>query len=656
MIAHPEIPRRSLARRLPGLALAAARAGAAPVPAAPPPPPVTPVAPAAPAPPAGLAPLPADLARPLVDLQHAAEEYRGLTFRRPVPAGVLGGAALRREVDRQVAEEMPPGALAALGPALKAFGLIPESLDLATYYPSLLSTQIAAFYDPERKYLAIVDLGAQSDEALRKELGAAFAERARHAVLVHELTHALQDQAFDMARFVVTDPLSDASAARLALVEGDATVTMMDFLMGTKIEDLPGAADLLGPALQSGGAGSPGFPGSKEIAAAPAWFRETLFFSYLRGLGFCLAVRQRGGQPLLDYAFAKDPPRSSEQVLHPEKWFGRRDDPVEIDLPDLAAALPGARRVAEGQLGEEGIRVLLAAPLGAAAAQAPAAGWGGDRFAVYERAGTGDRGRLLAWVTEWDAEADAARFLAAAGRLGAGWTARRTAPTRVVLTRGPWAAAEREAAVARLAASRSERPANRPIDLAALGIPSPAPADKGGPEKAKPGPADGARALPHLRGRHYTDPARGLALDLPEAGGPWRLQPSAAADALLEATSADGAVLLTVHDRGLAEPAASLASHGERLVRTIEERGGRLLRSGLAGGSYELEFEDADARTGPFHQRARLYLRGGRALVVAGAVAPAGWAARAAEIATFLDSFALGELPTLPPAAPSPRP
>ena len=614
---------------------------------------------AAPPPPV-LAPLPAELAKSLPDLKRSAEEYRGLRFRREVPSGLLSGPALRREVDRQMAEDMPPGALASLGAALKAFGLAPETMDLAAYYPQLLASQIAAFYDPDRKYLAVVDLGRGEDEEVEKELGPAFAARAREGVLVHELTHALQDQAFDMTRYERTDPLSDADAARLALVEGDATETMMDFLMGKKIEDLPGAAELMGAMPDDLTAAAPGFPGSREMAAAPAWFRDSLLFSYLRGFRFAVAVRQRGGQKLLDYAFEKDPPRSSEQVLHPEKWYGRRDDPVVLALPDLAPLLPAARKVAEGELGEEGIRILLAGPLGGAeVASAPAAGWGGDRFVVYQVGGERDGRRLLAWATEWDTEADATEFLAAAGHL-AGWTVRRTSPTRVVLVRGDLSRpgekpeALREAVLAGLAAARAERPANRPIDLAALGVPAateaPKPDAKPAPETA-PSPADGARPLPHLAGRRYTDPIRGFAVDLPEAGGPWGIDAGAAPGVPLRLQSADGDLVLEIGDGGPAAAGRPLGELGEGEARRLAAGGGRVLSSRLAApaGPYEIEAEaPRDGRA--FRHKIRVYRKGDR-LVEARASAPAAaWPVRAGEAAAFLDSFAL-DPPAPPPAA-----
>jgi hypothetical protein len=300
---------------------------------------------------------------------------------------------------------------------------------------------------------------------------------------VHELTHAIQDQHFDLDRLSDPDPLSDGGTARLALVEGDASLVMFDELVQTPLEQLPEASNLLGDLLSDAGddgATSAGMrlPGEKEMAAAPAWFRDSLLFSYSQGAAFCLEVRRKGGQKLLDYAFAVDPPRSSEQILHPEKWYGHRDDPITIVWPDLSRDLPGFVNAAEGQLGEEGIRILLRPHLpDAEKAAAAAAGWGGDHFAVYQRpagpSSTGPPGaraasRLLAWIVDWDTEEAAGRFQAAASRLGPGWTAVRAAPRRVTILRGELGEPERTAVLARLAGARAEPPANHDIDLARL--------------------------------------------------------------------------------------------------------------------------------------------------------------------------------------------
>src|SRR4029079_7932659 len=125
-------------------------------------------------------------------LQRTATELRGLKFRRPVASGTLGPAELRRWVERRMAEELSPDATARLETALKAFGLIPSDLDLARFFPDLLTEQLDGFYDTRRKVLVLVRQEAGPTAA--GGAATAIAGRMEEAVLVHELTHALQDQ------------------------------------------------------------------------------------------------------------------------------------------------------------------------------------------------------------------------------------------------------------------------------------------------------------------------------------------------------------------------------------------------------------------------------------------------------------------------------
>jgi hypothetical protein len=409
----------------------------------------------------------------LLDLQHQAETWRGLPAKRPVESRVVAEKELAREVAESFREDMPAGALRSSESALKAFGLIPETLDLASFLPRLLTQQIAGYYDPEEKALSLVRREGGVLSGHEAEVGLE-AQRAEDIILVHELTHALQDQYFDLAKFVKPgDPLSDEATARQALVEGDATLTMMNALVGIPIEEVPGVEGLLETAMGASGTWMAG--GSDELfAEAPPFIRESLLFSYTQGNLFCISVRRKGGQKLLDHAFRTDPPRSSEQILHPEKWHGRRDDPVDVEWPDLSRLLPGYTKAAEGEMGELAVRILLREGLKSEArATAAAAGWGGDRFAVYEKGGKKNGRRLLAWITEWDSAADAEEIAAAVQDLGTGWQVERPEDRRVIVLRGlPGDIAPRQAKALRerLAKARAPRPANRDIDLAALGI------------------------------------------------------------------------------------------------------------------------------------------------------------------------------------------
>ncbi|HLX64907.1 MAG TPA: hypothetical protein VKX17_26790 [Planctomycetota bacterium] len=423
--------------------------------------------------PDGVDSLPQDMRAKMADLLKNAEKYRGLKCIHNVPSGSLKEDALRVKMKMMFEEELPPAKMRPLQLALKAFGSIPESMDLNKYYPELLTSQVGGFYDPRRQYLVLVQreggmLGKAGEKQYGKEMAEKLSQQMDDIAMVHELTHALQDQYFDLKTFAITDPLSDAGAARTALIEGDATMVMYDFGLKMRIENIPFADTILASLLKNPSDlidASPDMPGAKEIKEAPAYFRDGLLFSYLQGYVFCLSVRKAGGQELLDYAFTKDPPRSTEQILHPEKWLGKRDDPIEITLPDLSDLTNGWSKVAEGTQGELGIKIFINDHLkDADLAETAAAGWGGDKYAVYEK----DGALTLCWVTDWDTAKDAKEFLDAASKLGKGWQAVAANEKRVTVTHTAADAALVTNLHAALRTAKASTPENTRIDIAAV--------------------------------------------------------------------------------------------------------------------------------------------------------------------------------------------
>jgi hypothetical protein len=136
-----------------------------------------------------------------------------------------------------------------------------------------------------------------------------------------------------------------------------------------------------------------------------------LTFPYSAGLGFVHQFRRRHPWAELSRLYA-DPPRSTTQILHPEQFLDRREDPLPMSLPNLATALGrGARRTFEDEAGEFGLGGILAEFLGD---EATAAGWRGDRYALWDDA-TG--ATVLVSLSEWESEAAAAAFADAYGRL-----------------------------------------------------------------------------------------------------------------------------------------------------------------------------------------------------------------------------------------------
>jgi hypothetical protein len=155
-------------------------------------------------------------------------------------------------------------------------------------------------------------------------------------------------------------------------------------------------------------------PEGAKMRAIPPFLLENLMFPYTQGAEFVQKMQRERGWARIGQAF-NDPPSSTEQILHPEKFYGdQRDEPMELLLPDFASAFGEGAKVEElyeNTLGEFNVVLLLRA-LGAnkAAAAKAAAGWDGDRFEGFE---TEDGRVVLVWLTTWDSEAEAQEFEAA---------------------------------------------------------------------------------------------------------------------------------------------------------------------------------------------------------------------------------------------------
>ncbi|HEV2905108.1 MAG TPA: hypothetical protein VGW32_08680, partial [Pyrinomonadaceae bacterium] len=220
---------------------------------------------------------------------------------------------------------------------------------------------------------------------------------AQKPIMAHELVHALQDQHFNLRRFEQwPDGDSDAQLAAHALIEGDATLAMSQYVMKNPLR----ALGFLKSISQSGMA-------SEELNKAPRALRETLLFPYQEGMTWARVVHQYGGWSNVSKSFT-NLPQSTEQILHPEKYFVN-EAPVTVSLPDIRTSLGrGWRRIESDVNGEWSLYLILDQFLKSSPdSKRAAAGWGGDRYAVYEN----QRGQVVyVSVSAWDTEKDAREF------------------------------------------------------------------------------------------------------------------------------------------------------------------------------------------------------------------------------------------------------
>jgi hypothetical protein len=360
----------------------------------------------------------------LREAMRIAERLRSLRFTRPVPVRVQS----RDDITAFVRSRIEDDELEQARLFYTAIGLLPADVDLRALVLSVMGEQIAGFYDPRRHTMVVRD-DVMEEMTRLVARGGTILGTPSSMVLVHEYVHALQDQRLALDEDEDDSRTIDEENAYAALVEGDATLTMLGIGLagsGRTLGDLTRTRGLLRAQLSDDVEAG---PEGSELAGAPAILRAPLLSRYLDGLVFVGTLHgghddpHRAGFAAIDAAFAA-PPTSTEQILHPAR-YASRDRPAPIALPTLASfEATGYAAVDEDTLGELELSVFFAQGSGHDRDRDAAAGWDGDRLRVYRRTATVGAGPPLAflWLSRWDDEREAADAEAAARRVGVALT------------------------------------------------------------------------------------------------------------------------------------------------------------------------------------------------------------------------------------------
>ncbi len=349
---------------------------------------------------------------------------RGLPLKRKVARGIKNREQLRKSLIDQFERAYGKQQLVDEGDVLRRLGLISDSLDWYQTLIDLMTDQVAGFYDQRTDELFIM-----------RGLPAAMQRPA----MAHELYHAVQDQHFGLERILdAPDRLNadDAALAARALIEGDAVVTMIDFVMydrgrlpsdkAKSVADLPMYANMLTSLPDQGlgaiekmvpeserPAGVSDISGS-QLARAPRILREILLFPYLWGMRWVIQLKQ--GRPWSQFnRVYRHPPISTEQILHPEA-YAEGDDPEHLTYR-ASEVLGDYERIYNTTLGEFQMRLLLQTHLPTDTSSFPqdelptaaeaAAGWDGDRLYGFRH----DNGDIaVTHVSVWDSPAEAKEY------------------------------------------------------------------------------------------------------------------------------------------------------------------------------------------------------------------------------------------------------
>jgi len=339
------------------------------------------------------------------------EDLRGLDFKHDVQAGILDRQALRVRLLAIFNEEMPEEKCYFLERALWILGMLPQDFDIHGMFVDLYQEQVAGFYDPKTKELFLIKEDDTEPVGMMNFLlgkQSSFDPQMQKMVLAHEMTHALADQQFNLGGMIKSVRHDDDMAlALMALVEGEATLLMIMETMRLQGEP-PETALMLSPGYMDRmfsflGPLIPIVSGA-SLRNAPEILKKSMVFPYFKGMVLALHIIGGKNWESVNRAFA-DPPVSTEQVMHPEKYISpERDVPVVITLSDFEDILgEDWRKLGNNVLGEFQISVLL----DGFDEETAAHGWDGDTYIAYEHT---DGACGLMWFSTWDRTQDALEF------------------------------------------------------------------------------------------------------------------------------------------------------------------------------------------------------------------------------------------------------
>jgi len=316
---------------------------------------------------------------------------RGEPIKEPVAKKFENQAFFRAYYQRLLEEQYPPPKKKDIETAYVFFGFLPRGSDLIQNYLDSFMKVVQGLYDPKTKTLYIADWIQSGNQ---------------EETLAHELTHALQDQYFGLQAYLDRgSKLSlDEQFARAGVMEGEAVAISLNYSLEDRNTDFTRLVNIadwvrLSNLLQVEG---------KRAVGKKAALNEVISFPYVYGAAFLQKYVRAYGWPGMAYLF-RDPPTSTHQLMHPESFFPRRQNPVRVRVEDLSkTVLEGYDGVWDDTMGEYGLLTLLSQYLPEEDARNAVKGWRGDRVQVYEEK-TSHRLLALGYVI-FDSESSADQF------------------------------------------------------------------------------------------------------------------------------------------------------------------------------------------------------------------------------------------------------
>ena len=290
---------------------------------------------------------------------------------------------------------------------LKKFGLLPHSFNLETFLVALLKEEVAGYYDPKTRTVNLLDWVPMEEQ---------------EPVMAHELTHALQDQAINLQKWmkkgdkdlgeIRKDPTpedienDEVDNAREAVVEGQAQAMMFQYALAPTGHTITNSPTLVGAMEDETLTGT---AGTKVFNDAPIFMKESLTFPYSYGMDFVIKLMQAGGKEKAFAGVLQNPPHTTRQIMQPETYLsGEKIDPMRI--PDFKHDFKDYQKFDIGAMGEFDVAVLIEQYVGRPISKYMYPEWrGGYYYAAKSKADINAPLALL-YVSRWSSPVTASQF------------------------------------------------------------------------------------------------------------------------------------------------------------------------------------------------------------------------------------------------------
>ncbi|HST12800.1 MAG TPA: hypothetical protein VLL05_20655 [Terriglobales bacterium] len=307
-----------------------------------------------------------------------ASEDTGFPKRAVVKKQLVGQADIEKFTKDRLAQEDFSRRFARSELTMKKFGLLPRDFNLRQFLVKANGQSIAGLYDEETKTISLLNTVSIEKQG---------------PILAHELTHALQDQNYDLHHWAKVgntstksgddgDIIDESATARHAIVEGQAMVVYIDYMLapyGRNLKDTPGVVASMEDTAVSATIDT------ELMHRAPMVLREAGSFPYRDGLFFEADIlAQRGKTAAFQGVFAQ-PPRNTHEVFD-SKAYLEHAKLAPLRIPDVAAVLSKDYEVFDtGSFGELDIRALLKQFGDKHGATDFAPAWAGGTYVAFKR-------------------------------------------------------------------------------------------------------------------------------------------------------------------------------------------------------------------------------------------------------------------------------